>query len=128
MRKSLFNQNPPKYYSLKELTWQQWTNGLMKEAKLTNDIQKSVVIKRADAALQRFLDKGRSVHERNAVYDYMTDGIGEVELMNNLKMTKLQKSYLWPILPSITGYIAGNVTDKELVSICHKFYVEALKA
>lgn len=126
MVNSLFSSTAPESYLLKEITYERWIKGFIKDANIKSNTTKQVILRRADAAVQRFLDKGRGVAERNVVYDYMTEAIGEVDLINSLKMTKLQKTYLWPILPSITGYIAGNVSDKELSSICHKFYVEVL--
>lgn len=126
MQRKLFVGEVPEDYTLTEITWERWTSQFANEANIKQGISKSTMLRRAGATMSRFLDKSRDDTERTAVYDYMTGKIGEVDLINSLKMTKLQKVYLWPILPNITGYIAGNISDKELQSICYKFYSKVL--
>lgn len=123
---NMFIRTNPGNYTLKELSYEKWLSGLIHAAGITDNVKKVSVMRRASQALSRYLDRPVTEDERQAVYDYMTDEIGEVALMNKLNMTKLEKSYLWPIMPSITGYIAGNINEQQLKEECKNFYYKIL--
>lgn len=123
---NMFIRTNPGNYTLKELSYEKWLSGLIRAARITDSVKKASVMRRASQALSRYLDRPVTEDERQAVYDYMTDEIGEVALMNKLNMTKLEKSYLWPIMPSITGYIAGNINEQQLKEECRNFYYKIL--
>lgn len=123
---NMFIRTNPGNYTLKELSYEKWLSGLIHAAGITDNVKKVSVMRRASQALSRYLDRPVTEDERQAVYDYMTDEIGEVALMNKLNMTKLEKSYLWPIMPSITGYIAGNINEQQLKEECRNFYYKIL--
>lgn len=113
---------PAELYTLKEIPYEKWYTLLCKEQKIDKTTSRLTVKRRARSALDRFLDKPRVKEERDAVYKYMTLELGEVDLMNSLKMTKIQKSYLWPILPTICGFIAGRFREDVVKSKCAEFY------
>lgn len=123
---NIFVRTNPGNYTLKELSYEKWLTGLVRAAGITDGVKKASVMRRSSQALSRYLDRAITEDERQAVYDYMIDEIGEVALMNRLNMTKLEKSYLWPIMPSITGYIAGNINEQQLKEECRNFYHKIL--